>query len=44
MKELQAKDHISPASTRDLNTDFHGLKGFKGFFQERFYSFFFKNP
>ncbi|MBQ6109055.1 MAG: hypothetical protein IJK97_12660 [Thermoguttaceae bacterium] len=32
MAELYAKLTLTP----DLNTDFHGLKGFKGFFQEDF--------
>ncbi|MGN1273320.1 MAG: hypothetical protein ACI4UF_01905, partial [Thermoguttaceae bacterium] len=39
-----AKDQTGPASTRDLNTDFHGLKGLKGFLPGRLHPFFFKNP
>ncbi|MGN1273510.1 MAG: hypothetical protein ACI4UF_02870, partial [Thermoguttaceae bacterium] len=34
-KELGAKHQIGPASTRDLNTDFHGFKGLIGFFLKR---------
>ncbi|MBQ6106880.1 MAG: hypothetical protein IJK97_01615, partial [Thermoguttaceae bacterium] len=36
VKEPSAKPEISPASTLDLNTDFHGLKRLKGFSLERF--------